>query len=127
MARKKLTKEEQIKRYNETTGRMYDKKPVNNTAAKPPTKPKTTRKTTGSGAAAVVPPKKKPYVPASKKPKQGNIGRTTTKFDTPKGKAKVAAKPKETKRKQTKRKTGVSGMGYASYQDSMTPKSRRRK
>ena len=76
------------------------------TAKKVPTK------TTGSGAAAVVPPKKKAYVPASKKPKQGNIGRTTTKYDTPKGKAKVAAKPKE-----TKRKVGQSGMGMKAYQN----------
>ena len=115
MARKRkstneLTREEQIKRYNDSTGNMYDKKPVNNTKPKP--KPKTTRKTTGSGAAAVVPPKKKAYVPASKKPKQGNIGRTTTKYDTPKGKAKVAAKPKE-----TKRKVGQSGMGFKAYQN----------
>jgi len=118
MARKTLTDEEkrkrreQINRYNASTGSMYDKNPVNNPYAKPPTKPKTTRKTTGSGAAAVVPPKKKAYVPASKKPKQGNIGRTTTKYDTPKGKAKVAAKPKE-----TKRKVGQSGMGMKAYQN----------
>ncbi len=80
------------------------------TTSKKPTSTKT--KTTGSGAATVVPPKKKAYVPASKKSKQGNIGRTTTKYDTPKGKAKVAAKPKE-----TKRKVGTSGMGMNSYQN----------
>lgn len=82
------------------------------TTPKKPTSTKT--KTTGSGAAAVVPPKKKAYVPASKEPKQGNIGRTTTKYDTPKGKAKVAAKPKE-----TKRKAGTSGMGMKAYQNQM--------
>ena len=80
------------------------------TTTKKPTSTKT--KTTGSGAAAVVPPKKKAYVPASKEAKQGNIGRTTTKYDTPKGKAKVAAKPKE-----TKRKVGTSGMGHKAYQN----------
>mgnify|MGYP003625177854 CR=1 FL=1 len=80
------------------------------TTPKKPTSTKT--KTTGSGAAAVVPPKKKAYVPASKEAKQGNIGRTTTKYDTPKGKAKVAAKPKE-----TKRKVGTSGMGHKAYQN----------
>ena len=79
----------------------------------------------GSGAAAVVPPKKKPYVPASKKPKQGNIGRTTTKYDTPKGKAKVAAKPKAVakpkaapkKKPATKKKVSRSGMGMKAYQN----------
>lgn len=80
------------------------------TTTKKPTSTKT--KTTGSGAAAVVPPKKKAYVPASKEAKQGNIGRTTTKYDTPKGKAKVAAKSKE-----TKRKVGTSGMGNNAYQN----------
>ena len=103
-------REAQVKRHNATVQR--GKKKVNNPFAKSPTKPKTTRKTTGSGAAAVVPPKKKAYVPASKKSKQGDIGRTTTKYDTKKGKAKVAAKPKE-----TKRKVGQSGMGFRSYQN----------
>ena len=98
--------ERNIKKLKEQLASMSTLPEITVTAKKVPTK------TTGSGAAAVVPPKKKPYVPASKKPKQGNIGRTTTKYDTPKGKAKVAAKPKE-----TKRKVGTSGMEMKAYQN----------
>ena len=52
--------------------------------------------------------------------RSGNIGRTTTKFDTPAGKARVAPKPKAKaapkKKKVDKKRTRRSGMGMAAYQ-----------
>ena len=61
----------------------------------------------------------KPKVAPSPNTRGGNIGRTTTKYDTPKGKAKVAAKPKAEPKKKpaTKKKVGQSGMGMNAYQN----------
>ena len=64
------------------------------TETKKPTSTKTI--TTGSGAAAVQP--KKEATP--KTSRQGNIGRTTTKYDTPKGKARVEKLPTDAKEKK---------------------------
>jgi hypothetical protein len=69
------------------------------TETKKPTSTKTI--TTGSGAATVQP--KKEATP--KTSRQGNIGRTTTKYDTPKGKARVEKLPTDAKEKK------VSGPG----------------
>ena len=69
------------------------------TETKKPTSTKTI--TTGSGAATVQP--KKEATP--KTSSQGNIGRTTTKYDTPKGKARVEKLPTDAKEKK------VSGPG----------------
>jgi hypothetical protein len=78
----------------------------NKTKTKKPTSTKTITTgtktiTTGSGVAAVQP--KKEATP--KTFSQGNIGRTTTKYDTPKGKARVEKLPTDAEEKK------VSGPG----------------
>ena len=61
--------------------------------------------------------KKAAPVVAKKESKSGNIGRTTTKYDTPKGKARVEKLPAAVKKK--KKKSGPSfGKDYDSYMNS---------
>ena len=80
------------------------------------TKKPTSTKTKSTSSTTAVPPKKKASAPTPKTSRQGNIGRTTTKFDTPKGKARVEKLPADVKKKK---KSGPSfGKDYDSYMNS---------
>ena len=83
--------------------------------SKTKTKKPTSTKTKSTSSTTAVPPKKKASAPTPKTSRQGNIGRTTTKYDTPKGKAKVEKLPADVKKK----KSGPSfGKDYDSYMNS---------
>ena len=79
--------------------------------------PVVAKKKSSKGSSVMLPAIEVTAKPIKQSKKAGNIGRTTTKYDTPKGKARVEKLPAAVKKK--KKKSGPSfGKDYDSYMNS---------